>query len=95
MLNEKQIYNRLNRFYQNDLIEENSDELFDEWYANPNDELNIWWFERPREKKQYKLLLDLNDKSITLYTRESSYGNKGVFEEETWTFITKVKDKEY
>lgn len=28
MLNENQIYNRMNRFYQNELIEEDSDELF-------------------------------------------------------------------
>ena len=58
MLNEKQIYNRLNRAYENYY----GDQDTDGWYGS--DDETEWVFERDGQK--HRLMLDLNTKTITI-----------------------------
>lgn len=66
-LNEKQIYNRLNRFYENNMGTDNFDTLNDEWYGT--DDPREWKFYRPSDETTYKLILN-EDKSVTVFVKE-------------------------
>ena len=73
-LNEKQIYNRLNRFYENNMGTDNFDTLNDEWYGT--DDPREWKFYRPSDETTYMLILN-EDKSVTVFVKEK----------EAWGFV--------
>lgn len=76
-MTEKQIYNRLNRFYENYL----DDRCTDEWYGS--DDVTEWVFYRPSEDKTYRLELDTESKNIWVGSIE---GDKPYFTRDmaTW-----------
>lgn len=81
MLNEKQIYNRLNKVYINEFDGDNPEnDLYDEWYGT--DETNIWKWTRPNDR-DYMLELDLETKVVTAYERKNH--------REEWSEIGKFK----
>jgi hypothetical protein len=69
MLNEKQIYNRMNRCYENHLEGNNAYYLnTDEWYGSTDP--TIWVFYRPSEDKTYRMELDCETKDIRIAIKE-------------------------
>lgn len=64
MMNEKQIYNRMNKAYEYYF----GDEPTDEWYGD--DSPTLWRFHRPREKMTYKMVMDIENKIIEIYGRK-------------------------
>ena len=84
MLNEKQIYNRMNRFYMNNMGTDEHDVNCDEWYGT--DDPREWKFYRPSDDTNYRFVLN-EDKSITVYIKESN--------EEEFKQVETVKDGDY
>lgn len=78
MLTEKQIYNRLNKVYETEF----GDRAEDEWYGT--DDPYEWWFYRPSEDTEYKLIMDEKEKRIDIYYMESS--------KETWVIMGNIPE---
>lgn len=70
MMNEKQIYNRMNKCYE----EVFRDEPTDEWYGDDNPK--VWRFNRPGENIGYKMVMNEEEKRIDIYYR---YNDKGEY----------------
>lgn len=64
-LNEKQIFNRLNKAYENYFGNEDADE----WFGS--DDVTEWIFTRPRKGNDYKMILDTDTKIVSMYCRKT------------------------
>lgn len=65
MLNEKQIFNRMNRAYENYF----GDKDEDEWYGS--DDSKEWEFHRPSTDTYCKLVMNEKEKRIDIYEGKS------------------------
>lgn len=82
-MTEKQIYNRLNRCYENILIHD----PLDEWYGD--DDFYIWVFYRPSEDKTFKMVLDTQTKDIRI---EWIKGDRRWFDTEEAEVVRTLRD---
>lgn len=69
MMNEKQIYRRMNEAYES--LFGDRDE--DEWYGD--DDPKIWRFYRPSEDLEVKMIMDEENKQINVYKKQKYAGN--------------------
>lgn len=69
MMNEKQIYRRMNEAYET--LFGDRDE--DEWYGD--DDPKIWRFYRPFKDLEVKMVMDEENKRITVYKNHKYSGN--------------------
>lgn len=77
-MREKTIYNRLNKVY----TREYGDSMCDQWYANPNDQLNIWMFHRPSTDMTVLMELSEDGKKVTI--TESFSDREKVYVVKVW-----------
>lgn len=78
MMTEKQIYRRMNHYYETEFGSKDDDE----WYGEDNP--HIWRFYRPSEKTTYKMVLDECYRQITTFEKkdtETEYRKVGNY---TW-----------
>lgn len=68
MMNEKQIYRRMNEVYES--LFGDRDE--DEWYGD--DDPKIWRFYRPSKDLEVKMVMDEKNKQITIYKNHKYSG---------------------
>ena len=61
-MTEKTMFNRLSKVYKR----EYGDVLTDEWYANPNDQPNIWKFRRPSKEMTVVMELSEDGKKVSI-----------------------------
>lgn len=78
MMNEKQIYNRMNKCYE----ELFGDEPTDEWYGD-NDP-KIWKFYRPRQDITYIMEMNEEEKKIEISIHKRSDGEYEKFSTYVW-----------
>ncbi len=69
MMNEKQIYRRMNEAYETLF----GDRIEDEWYGD--DDPKIWRFHRPSEDLEVKMIMDEENKRIAVYKNHKYSGN--------------------
>lgn len=69
MMNEKQIYRRMNEAYES--LFGDRDE--DEWYGD--DDPKIWKFYRPSKDLEVKMVMDEENKRINVYKKQKYSGN--------------------
>lgn len=94
-MTEKAIHNHLNRCYYNCYAyEQHDDEYQDEWYGE--DSALIWHWYRPREDKDYKLVLDPDTKEIKVYVCEHSAKYKfGGISDDAFKLVDTLREKDY
>ena len=68
MMNEKQIYRRMNECYESQY----GDRDEDEWYGD--DDPKIWRFYRPSEDLEVKMIMDEENKQIKVYEKQTYVG---------------------
>lgn len=61
-MTEKTMFNRLNKVYKREF----GDLMTDEWYANPDDQPNIWKFHRPSREMTVIMELSEDGKKISI-----------------------------
>lgn len=78
MMNEKQIYNRMNKCYE----EVFRDEPTDEWYGDDNPK--IWRFYRPREDTTFLMEMNEEEKRIDISFRNGTKGEYKKYTTYSW-----------
>ena len=77
-MNEKQIYNQMNKCYE----EVFRDEPTDEWYGDDNPK--IWRFYRPREDTTFLMEMNEEEKKIDISFRNGTKGEYKKYATYSW-----------